>query len=54
MPVARTLEQLLEQEKPEVVAEAKRKASEMFRIVDKQTTGKQDHKADSDVSSPQK
>ncbi|WP_202599318.1 hypothetical protein [Vibrio sp. V39_P1S14PM300] len=52
--MARTLEQLLEQEKPEVVAEAKLKASEMLRIVDKQTTAKQDHKADSDVSSSQK
>ena len=53
--MARTLEQLLEQEKPEVVAEAKRKASVMLRIVDnKQTTAKQDHKADSDISSSQK
>nr|MBO8918928.1 hypothetical protein [Proteus mirabilis] len=50
--MARTLEQLLEQEKSEVVAEAKLKASEMLRIVDKQTTAKQDHKADSDVSLP--
>ncbi|MFC0117537.1 hypothetical protein ACFFK7_06360 [Pseudoalteromonas xiamenensis] len=52
--MARTLDQLLEQEKTEVVAEAKRKASEMLRIVENQSTAKQDHKADSDVSSSQK
>ena len=44
--MARTLEQLLEQEKPEVVAEARRKASEMLRILDEQTTAKQDYEAD--------
>lgn len=49
--MARTLELLLEQEKPEVVAEAKRKASLMLRIVDEQTTAKQDNEADS-VDSP--
>ncbi|WP_193266906.1 hypothetical protein [Vibrio navarrensis] len=52
--MARTLEQILEQEKPEVVAEAKRMASEMLRIVDEQTTAKQDHEADSVVSPSQK
>lgn len=40
--MTRTLEQLLEQEKPEVAAEAKRNASEMLHILDEQTA-KQDH-----------
>ena len=44
--MSRTLEQLLEQEKPEVVAEARRKASEMLRILDEKTMAKQDYEAD--------
>ena len=44
--MARTLDQLLEQEKPEVVAEARRKASEMLRILDEKTMAKQDYEAD--------
>ncbi|MFO4754775.1 hypothetical protein V5H08_14110 [Vibrio cholerae] len=44
--MARTLEQLLEQEKPEVVAEARRKASEMLRILDEKTMAKQAYEAD--------
>lgn len=50
--MARTLEQLLEHEKPEVVAEAKRKASEMLRIMDEQATAKQDNETDSVDSYP--
>jgi len=52
--VAKTLEQLLEQEKPEVVAEARRKASEMLRLLDEQATANQDNKADSVDSYSQK
>lgn len=52
--MAKTLEQLLEQEKPEVVAEASRKASEMLRILDQKTTAKPDREADSVDSSSQK
>ncbi|WP_275261709.1 hypothetical protein [Citrobacter freundii] len=52
--MAKTLEQLLEQEKPEVVAEARRKASEMLRLLDEQATAKQDNEADSVDSYSQK
>ncbi len=50
--MARTLEQLLEQEKPEVVAEARRKASEMLRLLDEQATAKLDNETDSVDSYP--
>ncbi len=50
--MAKTLEQLLEQENPEVVAEARRKASEMLRLLDEQATAKQDNETDSVDSYP--
>ncbi|CAA0337610.1 conserved hypothetical protein [Alteromonas alvinellae] len=54
--MARTLDQILDQEKPSVVAEARRKASEMLNAMDQQpiVNAKQDHEADSVDSSPQK
>ncbi|MFU2510655.1 hypothetical protein [Pseudoalteromonas sp. ASV78] len=52
--MAKTLDQILEQEKPEIVAEARRKTSEMLRILDEQTTAKQDNEADSVDSYSQK
>ena len=51
--MAKTLDQILEQEKPEIVAEARRKASEMLRLLDEQTA-KQDLETDSVDSYPQK
>jgi hypothetical protein len=52
--VAKTLDQILEQEKPEIVAEARRKTSEMLRILDEKTTAKQDNEANLVVLHPHK
>ncbi|KFD87754.1 hypothetical protein DN42_1991 [Vibrio cholerae] len=52
--MAKTLDQILEQEKPEIVAEARRKALEMLRLLDEQATAKQDNETDSVDSYPHK
>ena len=50
--MTKTLDQILEQEKPEIVAEARRKASEMLRLLDEQATAKLDNETDSVDSYP--
>ncbi|MGL4615816.1 MAG: hypothetical protein ACRCVV_18370 [Shewanella sp.] len=49
--MAKTLEQILEQAKPEVVAEAKRKASEIIATLDQQST-KEREREDNSVDVP--
>ncbi|WP_292048501.1 hypothetical protein [Marinobacter sp.] len=52
--MARTLDQFLEQEKPEVVAEAKRKALEILATLDQQSTKEREREDNSVNAPPQK